>query len=59
MILVTHSSRTPQTVLVFYTFVGSSQLAEHLANEINQGPYYVKKETPTYINYLMIHTVTL
>ena len=32
----------PQTILVFYTFVGWSQLADHLANKINQDPYYVQ-----------------
>ena len=35
-------SCTPQTML---GQLGSSQLAYHLANEINQGPYYVKSIT--------------
>ena len=39
--MILQASRMPQTVLVLYTFVGS-QLADYLANEIDQGPYCVK-----------------
>jgi hypothetical protein len=34
------SSWMLQTVLVIYIFVGSSQLSDHMANEINQGLYH-------------------
>ena len=39
------ANRTLQTMLVLYTFVGSWVISitnDHLANEINQSPYYVK-----------------
>ena len=43
MIGFNEPSPMPQTVLLFYTFVGSFiNSAHHLANEINQGPYNVK-----------------
>ena len=52
-------------MLGFYTFqgLGSSQLADHLVNEINQGPCYVKVieafSFPTFENEFTTYTSSI
>ena len=43
--------------VVFCIFVGSWVMSDHLANEINQGPYYVKNFTLEYGSYKLITKV--